>query len=417
MTSINQTSSGNKANPVSSSPELLTRPASKPDDRSNSSTGELCTSGMSRRRDDESHFLSARANREYPNHFLIANRTEVHFTTLQAVRRSGCSACSAYPVKKIRNTSQPLALSLSARSRSCLISSPGGEDQDEGVLSFDSRQTLDFPTQNAFLKLNTAAIFSLQPLARSLSAHSRPARTFLLSIVHERPDFLKDYEIFYFRFNSPSAETTAETALRFAETSQQTLRHISLLPTTYIDFAEKNALKSKLLRLLRLDPNVNSRSCLISSPIARAARTEDQDEGVRSFDPRRTLDFPTQNAFLKLNLASLFSVSPSTLNPEIPQPIPCVATSLILGARAALSAASHPFVTAKKHGGPDKNTRKNTRSNTLKCPKNTQNRKKNTFFFCERRNVDLTRQTRFPCAAISLCRYVAAFLNSTFESV
>src|SRR3954468_21856381 len=43
MTSTNQTSSGGKANLVSSSPELLTRPASKPDDRSNSSTGELRT--------------------------------------------------------------------------------------------------------------------------------------------------------------------------------------------------------------------------------------------------------------------------------------------------------------------------------------------------------------------------------------
>src|SRR5436190_19218942 len=50
------------------------------------------------------------------------------------------------------------------------------------------------------------------------------------------------------------------------------------------------------------------RTCLISSPMARAARTEDQDEGVRSFDTRQTLDFPTQNAFLKLNLASLFTL-------------------------------------------------------------------------------------------------------------
>ena len=44
MTSTNQTSSGAVANLVSSSPELLTRPASKPDDRPVSSTGELCTS-------------------------------------------------------------------------------------------------------------------------------------------------------------------------------------------------------------------------------------------------------------------------------------------------------------------------------------------------------------------------------------
>ena len=58
----------------------------------------------------------------------------------------------------------------------------------------------------------------------------------------------------------PPAETIAETGLRFAETSQQTLRHFSLLPTTYINFDGKNALKLKLLRLLRLAPNIDSRS-------------------------------------------------------------------------------------------------------------------------------------------------------------
>jgi vancomycin permeability regulator SanA len=42
----------------------------------------------------------------------------------------------------------------------------------------------------------------------------------------------------------------AEILLRFAETSQQTLRHFSLLPTTYIHFPEKNTLKSKKLRHL-----------------------------------------------------------------------------------------------------------------------------------------------------------------------
>ena len=52
----------------------------------------------------------------------------------------------------------------------------------------------------------------------------------------------------------------AETALRFAETSQQTLRHFSLLPITYINFAEKNALKSKLLRHLTHTAIVDSNS-------------------------------------------------------------------------------------------------------------------------------------------------------------
>jgi hypothetical protein len=49
------------------------------------------------------------------------------------------------------------------------------EDQDEGVRSFDTRQTLDFPTQNTFPKLNLAAIFGLQPLALRLSPRSRSA--------------------------------------------------------------------------------------------------------------------------------------------------------------------------------------------------------------------------------------------------
>src|SRR6185295_3030421 len=35
------------------------------------------------------------------------------------------------------------------------------------------------------------------------------------------------------------------------------------------------------------DPNVDSCICLISSLVARAARTEDQHEGVRSFDTRQ----------------------------------------------------------------------------------------------------------------------------------
>jgi UDP-N-acetylmuramate: L-alanyl-gamma-D-glutamyl-meso-diaminopimelate ligase len=48
--------------------------------------------------------------------------------------------------------------------------------------------------------------------------------------------------------------------LRFAETSQQTLRHFSFVPTTYINLAEKNALKSKLLRHLTHTTIVDSRN-------------------------------------------------------------------------------------------------------------------------------------------------------------
>jgi hypothetical protein len=103
MTSIDQTSSGGVANLVSSSPELLTRPAPKPDDRPISSTGELCT-----------------------------------------------SVATALP-------------------------SPGGEGQGEGVLP-QPLFTPDFPTRNEFLKLNLAAIFSLQPFS------PLPFRLFRLSI-------------------------------------------------------------------------------------------------------------------------------------------------------------------------------------------------------------------------------------------
>jgi len=55
------------------------------------------------------------------------------------------SGCSAYRFEK------NLALSL-----------------QPSALPFDLRQTLDFPTQNAFPKLNLAAIFSLHPLASSV---------------------------------------------------------------------------------------------------------------------------------------------------------------------------------------------------------------------------------------------------------
>jgi hypothetical protein len=194
----------------------------------------------------------------------------------------------------------------------------------ESVRSFDTRQTLDFPTQNAFLKLNLAAIFSLQPSPLSLSPHSRSACSAYPFEKIRNP--IQPLAVSF--QTSLRAETNAEILLRFAETSQQTLRHFSLLPTTYNNFADKNAETLKLLRLLRLDPNVNSRSCLISSP---GGEDQDEgvlrpfctlhskicisaDEGVRSFDPRQTLDFPTQNAFLKLNLAAIFSLQPLALS-------------------------------------------------------------------------------------------------------
>jgi hypothetical protein len=50
--------------------------------------------------------------------------------------------------------------------------------------------------------------------------------------------------------SKPLVVRFSEILLRFAETSQQTLRHFLLLPTTCVDFAEKNALKLKKLRQL-----------------------------------------------------------------------------------------------------------------------------------------------------------------------
>jgi hypothetical protein len=238
-------------------------------------------------------------------------------------------------------------------SRSCLISSPMAraartEDQDEDVRSFDARQTLDFSTQNVFLKLNLAAIFRLQPSVIRVPPSTLnpeipqpiPSRSACSAYPFEKIPNL-------FQPLLPCAETIAEILLRFAETSQQTLRQISLLPTTYINFAEKNALKSKLLRLLRLDPKLDSlfvggASTFRSAgspvrPLWRAATVpfattfrkannsywapDSWRAGAANFaysvvqriDPLSP-DFPTQNAFLKLNLAAIFSLQPLALS-------------------------------------------------------------------------------------------------------
>ena len=58
--------------------------------------------------------------------------------------------------------------------------------------------------------------------------------------------------------SKPLVVRFAEILLRFVETSQQTLRQILRLPTTYINFADKNAETLKLLRQLRLDPKLDS---------------------------------------------------------------------------------------------------------------------------------------------------------------
>jgi len=137
------------------------------------------------------------------------------FTMLQTIRRSGCSACSAYPWEKIR-TSIRVSERLSQH--------------------FCNVQALDFKSVSRCLQIT-----------RNFSnAEVQP----------ETP--------------SEIVVKKAETPLRFAETSQQTLRQILLLPTTYINFAEKNALKSKKLRQLTHTTIVDS---IVVWSLAGPART------------------------------------------------------------------------------------------------------------------------------------------------
>jgi hypothetical protein len=255
MTSTNQASSGRVANLVSSSPELLTRPASKPGDRSISSTGELRT--------------AAQAHAVSPS-FPFA--CFVYFVVKQVPKLNVAprSACSAYPFEK------NLALSLQP------------------------------------------SAFVLHLSSQSRYVATSPCRS------------------------EPLVVRFAEILLRFAETSQQTLRHFLLLPTTCINFAEKIALKSKLLRLLRPDPKLHCHFVPFVSTFRSA------DSPVRPFSSfQRTLN---------------------------------IAVSL-----------GHNAATAKNTF----RTRKNTRRNTLKTLKNTQNTEKNTFFFYEPRNVN----SRSACSA------------------
>jgi hypothetical protein len=254
MTSTNQTSSGAKANLVSSSPELLTRPAPKPDDRTISSTGELCTSGATA--------LPSPRGEGHGQGVLPQPRHAHSLFTPDFPTRNEFLKLNLAAIFSL----QPLALSLSVHSRSCLISSPGGQDQDEGVRSFDPHQTLDFPTRNAFLKLNLAAIFRRQPFAVSpqssafalhLSSQGRYVATSPC-----RPE--------------PLVVRFAEILLRFAETSQQRLRQISLLPTTYINFPGKNALKLKKLRDLTHTTIVDSNSLRpMHKKVTKRTRTRD----------------------------------------------------------------------------------------------------------------------------------------------
>jgi hypothetical protein len=220
MTSTYQTSSGGVANLVSSSPELLTRPASKPDDRSNSSTGELCT--------------------------------------LTSMARLGTAI-------KVRGFT---AFSLFAYFVYFVVKQVPNRD----------RLSLDFPKRNQFLKLNARSGFEISPLfgVSVLSQHFCDIQGVDFAAFSRFLQITRNVLNPEVQSERPSEIVVkkAETALRFAETSQQTLRQILLLPTTYINFAEKNSLKSKLLRHLRHTTIVDSNF------VAPAARTEGQGEDV-----------------------------------------------------------------------------------------------------------------------------------------
>ena len=87
------------------------------------------------------------------------------------------------------------------------------------------------PQQDTINTVKTHSFFSADPNVDSRSACSAYPFEKILNPIQPLAVSLQT--------SLPPAETIAEILLRFAETSQQTLRHFSLLPTTYINFADK----------------------------------------------------------------------------------------------------------------------------------------------------------------------------------
>ena len=217
MTSTNPMSSGAKANLVSSSPELLTRPASKLGDTTQFLAGVFCTSPV------QPVLLVTRllvspfgAKDKYcAYHWSPRNRL--------------------WPDDRANSSTDELCTSVATA-----LPFPWGEGVLPQPRHAHSLFAPDFPTRNEFLKLNLAAIFRLQPLA--VSPQSSAFALHLSSQGRHVATSPCRSESLVVRFS--------EILLRFAETSQQTLRHFLLLPTTYINFPGKNALKLKKLRHL-----------------------------------------------------------------------------------------------------------------------------------------------------------------------
>jgi hypothetical protein len=136
----------------------------------------------------------------------LARKTHSFFSDLNVDSRS---ACSAYPYKKFYNRA--------AIGKHSAFPNVGGLSQH-----FCNLQAIDVAGLSRFLQI-----------------------TQNFSNAEVGPETASEIVVSF-----------AEIALRFAETSQQTLRQISLLPTSYINFADKNTETLKLLRQLRLSTSV-----------------------------------------------------------------------------------------------------------------------------------------------------------------
>jgi hypothetical protein len=87
-------------------------------------------------------------------------------------------------------------------------------------------------------------------------------------------------------------------------TSQQSLRHFSLLPTTYNNFADKNAETLKLLRLLRLDPKLEWNFVAKVAAAACPARCVHQLWSRRWSPVAKSLPFPSVSSALPIGTVS-----------------------------------------------------------------------------------------------------------------
>jgi deoxyribose-phosphate aldolase len=181
-----------------------------------------------------------------------------------------------------------------------------------------ARKNFQKPQQNTQTGTKNTLFFSEDPNVASRSACS----AYPYEKINNRVAVVKDSP---FR-SKPLVVRFAEILLRFAETSQQTLRHFLLLPTTYINFAEKNALKSKLLRHLThttiVDSNFMARG--FRAKVAAAACRWSPVEPLQSHS---ILSLARRVRFHFL----AFGLQPSALSFDLHQPLDYRALSEIIG--------------------------------------------------------------------------------------